>query len=373
MGLRSGLFLAFALVIMITVLSLGAFHITFSPSTEEKSQGTSFNFAVYLRRIDWGQRSFDTYIEVSIEAWPENLSEFEVFMERWGEWGWTRIHLYPWEGGPQYSYRGNATTVLHFQGPTELYPYDRYMLNITFHAVSFGLINENSTWFIPQCQELGFDLTVDSGPVTKKFSTITYDWGDGRESASLNALVFLSRGGSSTGLIMTVLRTCFFLLGSLPLIKPEKLEHRLSICLSLFIFSATFTYALPIPTLTRATLAETLILMLLSGAAMFSVVSVIEKALIEARQSLAVFQFLIEGIVLFSLTNTLNQSLIWLIPPHTAEEYPWASLPPELFISLSFPLLYGYVSVTFFFLLNFVRKNKSKISKRIGAIHVFNR
>jgi len=375
MRLRLGLFLALA-VVMMTLLSLSvASHGSFQ-SKEEKPPlpETNFQFFVTLRRIDWGEHNINSYIEVYFTSFPYNLNEEPYnttgrYRQVWTDG--TNIHMNSFTSG---QLRGNVTTPFNLRGPPEYYPLDRYLLNITFTLPSFGLINETNTWIWLRCQEGEFDWNVE--PQSKewrepKFSTITYKMQEWGEEVSLNYTVVLFRASSSTNLIIQVLSICFALVGSLPLIKPDKLEHRLSVCLSLFIFAVTFTFVIPIPTITRATLAETLIWVLLSAAGSFSVLSVVEKALFEVRPSLAVVRYFIEGLLIFGLINSLNTSLNWLVPPGDKEF--WVSPLSGLIVSLSFNLIYGYAAVTFVFTFNFIRKNKSRISKRIRAIHLFRR
>lgn len=381
MRLRPGLFLAFPLVMM-TVLSLGVASSSFFQPKEELRE-TNFHFGVTLRRIDWGERAFSTYIEVNFKAFPYNLHD-----EPYNIWG-AGVHVEQWidgaeitmnsfKYGPPYNLRGNVTTTFHLRGPPEYYPFDRYRMNITFTLPSFGLINETNTWIGLQVQEGDFDWALEQVPpeaqyetYVPKFSTITYRMKEWGEEVSLSYNVILSRASTSTNLLIQVLSICFALVGSLPLIKPEKLEHRLTVCLSLFIFAVAFAFVIPAPTITRATVAETLIWILLSAAGGFSVLSVVEKALIEARPSLAVLRYFLEGMFIFGMINSLNQSLIWLIPWQSAREYPGASPLPGLVPSLSVNLLFGYAAVTFFFIFNLVRKNRSKISKRIRNIRIF--
>ncbi len=357
------------LSMLATVFFLGVFPSCSSSSTEEK-QESQFIFLVRLGQIDWENRTIEAPIEIWFQNLPANFknekgqfnfSSILVEFEQWHNTG--GVQLYPREENADISYYGSLpANRFHFRGLTELYPYDSYLLNITFWSPSFGLINENNTMSKPENFAGGFDLREEPGTGDKPF-TLTYEPQEGGEEVVLNFKVYLSRSASSTSLIMQVLGICYLLVGSLSLIKPEKLEHRLSICLSLFIFAVTFTFTIPKPTLNRATLAENLIFILLTGAGAFSVVSVIEKALIEVNQKLAASRFLIEGLVMLFLVSTLRNVLTGLISPQVAAEYPWSSLPPELMFILTVPLVFGYVSVVLAFTLNKVWKNKGKIGR----------
>jgi hypothetical protein len=393
MGLRYALSVVFALV-LITVFSLGFVSSCLSQSTEKseaQTDGTSFRFTVRLTRIDWNARAFDAYVEIFVSASPYNLSDpLCPFLQQWFEGAsyvskesGVPIRLFSSET-PGY-FLGNVTTSFQLVGPTQLYPFDSYMLNLTFvlpfrvrewNVSASSIINQANTRLNIICQVGEFDWATDPatpGGTMPKFSNITYELSTaseggeaGVEWASLSCKTILFRPTSSTNLIMVVLGICYALVGSLPLIKPDRLEYRLSVCLSLFVFAVTFTFTIPVPTTTRTTLAETLILILLTAAGMFSIVSIIEKALIEVRQRLAVCQYLAEGIILLALILQLGSSLT--IPAIGLDtQAPWASVPSTLSPFLNISLFYGYIAVTLAFIFNHVRKNKSRISKRVGA------
>jgi hypothetical protein len=364
------------LFVLATVFFFGAFPYCCSSSIEEGPKA-QFVFIVRLGQIDWETRTLEAPIDIWFENLPDNFknekgeynfSSIPVDFEQWHNSG--QVLLLPEGKDSQIIYHGSLpTNRFNFRGLTELYPFDSYLLDITFRSPSFGLINENNTVTKPENFAGGFDLREEPGTGNKPF-TMTYETQEWGEEVVLNFKVYVSRSSSSTNLIMQVLGICYLLVGSLPLIRPEKLEHRLSVCLSLFIFAVTFTFTIPIPTLNRATLAENLIFILLTGAGAFSVVSVVEKALLEAKQKFAVSRFLIEGLVVLFLVGTLWNALTGLISPQLAAEYAWASFPQELMYLLSVSLLFGYVSVTLVFALNILWKNREKIRKRSMAVRL---
>jgi len=406
MGLRYTLSVVFALV-LITVFSSGFVSNCLSQSTEKsevQTEGTSFRFSVWLTRIDWSARAFDAYVEIYVSACPYNLTDPLLprapFLQQWYEgasigpiYGGVQIPLFSSMmgfPGPN-NYAGNVTTGFQLVGPTQLYPFDSYMLDITFvvplrvrewNVSASSIINQTNTRFNLASRVGEFDWTTDPatpGGTYPKFTNITYELSTasegllaGVEYASLNCKMILFRPASATNLIMVVLGICYALVGSLPFIKPDRLEYRLSVCLSLFVFAVTFTFTIPVPTTTRTTLAETLILILLTAAGMFSIVSIIEKALTEVRQRLAVCQYIAEGIILGVLILQLSSSL-FALTMGLAAQAPWASVPSTLFPSLSISLFYGYVAVTLAFIFTLVRKNKSRISKHVEAMRIFGR
>jgi hypothetical protein len=383
------------------VSSLGFVSSCLSQSTEEskaQTEDTVFRFSIYLTRLDWNARAFDAYVDIYVQASPYNLTDpLPPFLQQWRE-GASYVSKQSGAPIPLFSsmmgasgpdnYAGNVTTGFELVGPTQLYPFDSYMLNITFvlpfrvrewNVSASSLINEANTWLMISCRVGEFDWRVDPSPPPGEralFSSITYELSTasegveaGVEYVSLNSKIILFRPTSSTNLLTVVLGICYALVGSLPFIKPDRLEYRLSVCLSLFVFAVTFTFTIPVPTLTRATLAETLILILLTAAGMFSIVSIIEKALIEVRQKLEVCRYLAEGIVLWALILQLISSLS-ILTNGLDTQAPWASVPSTLSPLLSISLFYGYAAVTLAFIINLVRKNKSRISKRARAIRV---
>lgn len=383
---RNDLFLVFAFV-LVTVFCLG-----FVPKSVAQEEGTNFHFFVYLRSVDWNARSFDAYVAVRFVQSPYNLSYpiapsvQQIYqIEGLDIRGGANFLLFSTSGpGPPYNLEGNVTTSFQLAGPTQFYPFDRYVLNITFllplhvrewNVSASSIINQTNTWCWVTCQVGGFAWTFDppqpQGSMPK-FSNITYQLSTasegvqaGEEWVSLNCKVILFRPASSTNLILYVLGICYFLVGSLPLIKPERLDYRLSVCLSLFVFSVTLTFTIQAPQLTGATLAETLILVLLTAAGMFSIVSIIQKALIEVKQRLAVCQYIVEGLVICFLILSLSSAFTLLAM--SAASMTWASIPPTLSPFLMIGLSYGYVAVT----LAFIWRNRGRIRKRLGAMRIF--
>lgn len=356
---------AASVVILLTVLVFCALP----PCQSQPSggEGPVFIFMVSMGQFDWSTRTVEAPISIEFSNLPANFAEkdekgefvikdIRVEFQQWHNHG--EVTLYPVEEGSQISFRGTLPqNRFNFRGLTELYPYDSYWLNITFKCPSLGLIGEGNTVTKPQTLAAGFSLMEGEGASGKPF-TVTYATEGGVEQAAVNFEVFLYRTPSSIDLIMQVLIICFFLVGSIPLIKPDKLEHRLTICLSLFIFAVTFTFTIPIPALSRATLAESLIFTLLTGAGLFSVVSVVERAIQEARPRLMPSRFVLEGLVVLFLANAVRVALEGLVTPSLAAEYPWAYLPPYLLPILVIALAFGYVILVVAYSANMLWKGR---------------
>jgi hypothetical protein len=166
MGSRCTLSLVFALV-LITVFSSG-FVSKCLPQSSEKSEAqpeaTSFIFWVYLRNIDWSTRTFNVYVDVHFSATPYNLS-YPIAPYVQNRYQSASLDMHDRAGislfsimqqGPPYYFEGNATTSFQLAGPTQLYPFDRYALNITFvlplhvqewNVSASSIINQTNTWF----------------------------------------------------------------------------------------------------------------------------------------------------------------------------------------------------------------------------------
>jgi hypothetical protein len=366
------------LVILISVPLLGVFPFGHSQSSEEPKP--QFIFIVSLGQINWETRTIEAPIQIWFENLPDSfkqkdekgqyvLTKINVEFKQWHNIG--QVTIYRDEEASKISFRGSLPeNRFHFRGLTELYPYDSYMFDITFTSPSFGIIGENNTITKPEILAGGFNLREDWGSGDMPF-ILTYESVGGIEDAVVNFKVYLNRSSSSIDMIYQVLIICFFLVGSIPLIKPERLEHRLSICLSLFIFAVTFSFNIPIPALNRATLAESLIFIQLTGAGLFSIVSVIERALFEARPKFTASRFILEGLVILVLANNLRVTLDGMITPNLATEYPWASIPSVLMPLLSTALVFGYATVVLAHFINFMLKKRdlSETGKGLSAVN----
>jgi len=382
MRLKLWLFLILASALLVFSSSYLISHSnTVLPKKEEKPI-LRFQFWVTFGSVDWQTRSVSTDIWIRIESLPYNHSSIEARIENvfYGydqekkktyqvDGGHATLYLFQTEHGEEgFNYEGNVSIAFRRFGLTEFYPYDIYMVNITFSLPNFGLINENSVelsvYFLGEIEKAG-----------GQFSSVVWDG----EQAKLNYRYFFSRGPSEVHLFLSVIQACYLLLGSTPLINPERLEHRLTICLTLFIFSITFFTTISPPTRTtetwrRMTLSEAMVYALVTGTGYIAVVSVLEKVLIEAKPRLRVCQYAFEGIFLLVTIGTLLGYLGWFSSALMA--YPWQANPAVtgLISGLnSIPWLsYGYVSKTLVFAVRSLR-NRAQISKEVKAIRLFHR
>ena len=352
MGSRSATILT--LTLLMAMISLAGVP-SGSSSPVQQLQKPMFSFTVLLKQMEMQEITADVqidYLNMPSELTPNNLM---VFVEQKREYGGEYNHFEMQVVDPiGHSYRGTQTIVFHPRGNTELYPLDGYALNFTFTVrLPSDLIKSTNTKVGLICLIPGLEGYKEAGTSDDKFDAVTESYSsDGFPEVQLNTSIHLQRGFSSQ-LVMSVLFISFLLLGSLLLIQPNKLEQRLSACLTLFMFSISFTFTIQAPTAlqARATFAETLTFILLIGAGLLSVLSVVEKTLFEERPRFVSLQYPIEGAVLILLSLTLHGQISHFID--ISGGYPWLHLSSTFYILsavLITAILYGYVIKTTLFL-----------------------
>jgi len=378
MRLRFELLIVFAFALLIA-LSSNLILCSHSDLVLAKQKELSFTFWVAFGNVDWTTRSINTQIKARIELLPYNYSHIEVeaanvFYKTEDnytslvEGGQAMFSLFQVSGTENvFSYGGNVSADFRLFGITDFYPFDVYTVNLTFTLQNFGLIDGKNTYVQVDFEEAG----LLGQPQQQSFVS------DG-EFARLNAKFFFDRGYYEPNQFSLVIIICFSLLGSLPLIKPEKLEHRLTICLTLFIFSISFASSIQFPAkpLLWMPLAKALVGSLLAGTGFLAIASVVEKALIDVNPRLKVCQYILEGLFLLliggSLTPAVTQFRAYL---QVISVYPWQATSSHLGIvsgMLAPFVLYGYVAKTFVFAVRPLW-NRAQMGKRIRAIHLFHR
>jgi hypothetical protein len=371
---------AFALLIALSSNLILCSHSDLAPV---KEGGFPFIFWVAFGDVDWTTRSINTQIKARIESLPYNYSHIEVEAANvfyrvennqttQVDGGQAKFRLFQSGGGGNtFIYDGNVSASFRLFGITDFYPYDVYMVNLTFSLPHFGLINENNTYVNVDFEEAGL-LGQSRRP--QLFDSIVLDG----EFVKLNVKFGLDRGYYEPMQFGLIIIICFSLLGSMPLIKPEKLEQRLTICLTLFIFSISFASSIQFPAkpLLWMPFTKALVGTLLAGTGFLAIASVIEKALIDVNPRLGVCQYILEGLFLLliggSLTPATTQFSAYL---QVIRVYPWQATYSLLGIvsGMYAPfVLYGYVSKTFVFVTRPLW-NRAQMGKRIKAIRLFHR
>ncbi|MGQ9597246.1 MAG: hypothetical protein ACUVQY_02910 [Thermoproteota archaeon] len=220
------------------------------------------------------------------------------------------------------------------------------MLDITFRfskdEVPRDFIYQSDIGLGIKCLIPGLSVMEEARDITEN------DWGTG-----LNVRFYLRRTFSRS-LILMVLFISYTLLGSLPLIKPDKLSERLSVCLSLF-FTISFVFTQASTLQAGATLADELTGVILVGVGLFSIISIIEKTILEGKPKLETLQYPVEGAVLLLLSFELHLRLAYYA--NMANQYPWLEFPVLIILIVTtIGILYGFVSKTIFFLIGKRRK-----------------
>jgi len=366
-------------------LNLTSFARSGSVSVVQEGKFSS-QFWFTFGSIEWGgvYPKISTQIEGRISALPYNYSSIEVQVEN-------SLYRYKYEEketitikidggqakfnlsqvkGETFAYWATVSTAFQLFGLAEFYPFDIYMINLTISLPNFGLINETNT----NVDGSSFEAGLQTGRET--FSIV---W-DG-ELARLYTRIVFGRPSSVIHSFFLVMNTTYLLLGSMPLIKPEKLEYRLTICLTLFIFSITFTSTIAPPVkLYRWSVGESLVNALIMGTGFLAVASVIEKALIDARPRLSVLQYVLEGLFLAATIGSLSSPVYLGWFAGAIKDYPWTanpSLQSMLFSPiLAFLLAYGYAAKTFVFVVKSLRnlwRKRTLVSERIKSVRLFHR
>lgn len=343
--------------LLIAFATLSVANGSFQPAQEKPK-----NIIIYItiKRMELGS------IEAQVDITVKNLRQYEkpesplreeikfCIEERHFHYdpgkGWVPSYSHHWiflnlDPVWRESLVGSLTTRFYPEGQEQLYPIDEYMLDITF---KFG---KDIRDFIYQ-SDIGLDIRclIPGLSVVEEARDITEDeWGTG-----LNVRFYL-RGAFSRGLILIVLFISYALLGSLPLIKPDKLSERLSVCLSLFFFIISFAFTQASTFQARASLADELTAIVLAGVGLFSIISIIEKALLEGKPKLEILQYPVEGAVLLFLSFMINLRSAFYA--NMANQYPWLEFPFSIIpIVTTLGILFGFVSKTIFFLIRKLRK-----------------
>jgi hypothetical protein len=368
MAVKFRLFLIFTFV-LVAIFSSGLISCS-EPMKTKQEETSRFNVVISSKSVNLEARSFST----EIQAWlslPYSYSKIECRIENYFyrtegdhtdqiDGGQANLTLF--ETQVDY-YEGNVSAVFRLFGLKEFYPLDSYLLNLTFTLPNFGLITENNTDFIMYLGE-------DYGWGSVHFDVI---W-DGEMAIISTHLEFIRGSGTSaTASLMSVLICSFCLLGSTTLIRPERLEYRLTICLTLFIFSISYSSTMKVDGLS---LGEAIINGLLFGTGLFAVVSIIEKALIEVNPRLSVSHYVLDGGFLIMTATSLTAAGSLGLLADRLKAYPWQASPTVVSLLsgiLAIPLLYAYIPKTSIFVVHSLWKNRVRIKQRVKSSRLFGR
>jgi hypothetical protein len=351
-----------AYLLLVAFLSMSVLCVEgFSHQPTQKKEGTFYAFIVSLKQMEI--EGTETYIEILFNDFPYEAEMIIVNVETRNPFsfniGGGRCYLQR-DNPNNRIYRGNITVFSYPEGSTELYPLDSYLLDFNFtvyvrftpqkEEIPENFIKQSDLSLGYHCLIPGLD-EVEYQQQANGVSSLAYD----EKGTHFSSKVYLQRWYSSQ-LIMVVLLMSYFLLGSLLLIKPERLDQRLSVCLTLFLFAISFNFTMKPPDVyqARATLGETLTFFLLIGAGSVTILSIIERTIFEAKPKREVLLYIIEGLALFGLSSTLYSTLNYystLVKP-----YPTQSYHPSFAFLFITAILYGYLAKTIPFLVSRIQK-----------------
>lgn len=319
-----------------------------TPANDNKQ----FQFSVNFIEPDWEHMTIDANISSTINRvpWNDILISTTVqnvfYVEGQGifYWGVTAYNMVPsknetTDGTTLMTYTNQTTAKFWLIGLAEFYPYDAYLLNLTFTFIDDGLANENNT-----SVELNFPWWRFWGWTIEKTTTITHTG----VIAKIISTAKMSRSNLTGSPYATILMLMFFILGA-PFCKSSKtLEHRLVVYVAILIFSATFlfqiTERLP-PRALSLSFIEVLVLTLMTAASFFIFLSIAENALIYEYKVTSKIkgEIILEtfGMVLF-IVLFLSQVQPYVNVAQTT--FPWVNIPGqyELMLYSSFGLLLKY-------------------------------
>ena len=313
-----------------------------------------FEFIIDFAEPDWSHRSINATISSKISSFPSSfltipctLMNLFYFKGEPTHGGWVRYDMVPSE-----TETVNETTLVTFVNQTtaefrllglaEFYPYDSYLLNLTFSFPDNGFANNNNT-----SVEMNFPLWGLYGwRIDTEIIRITHE-GD---FVKIRSATRMTRSSYVIEPLRFILWIMFGVLGTSFLISPKNLSIRLTLYIAVLLFSISFFFqssAMAPPRYGSLSLLENLILDLLLAASVFLMFSVAEKVAIydyktvpEIRGALSIETagVIITAFYIFrhfdAYVNLAESHFSWVTIPH---------LGYELTLLLSFGLLMKYI------------------------------
>lgn len=348
-----------------------------SATTTENNQ--RFEFIVDFADPDWNHMTINATISSTFSELPSSLFSISCTV--------TNSHYFgdePWYGGwvkydvvPSETKTVNETTLVTFVNETtarfwligisEFYPYDSYLLNLTFTFADDGLANENNT-----SVEMNFPWWRFFGWEIETTTAIKREI----DFAKIVSTATLSRSSWSLTPYRFILLIMFAVLGVSFLINPKDLQSRLTIYIAVLLFSITFFFQITSTAPPRGgslCLLESLILGLLLGASAFLLLSVTEKVGICDYKILPEVRgtFLIETIavifVAFYMLGNFNAYV-------TAAEvhFPWVEIP-YLGFELVFALSCGILAKYMYYVGQYIGKGIERLGSWLKNLRIRSR
>jgi len=261
---------------LLPILLLSVFSVSAQIVEKEK---TTIRLLVHVFDLDVNNRNAAIKMHVTVDRFPFNVSEVIVGITGGGDLK-VLCHnsLGARDGTWMFKGETNQTDWL-LEGKAENFPFDSYRL--IFRVSDISLQGDNFTLSQGDALFTGAKST-SLKEQWEQFDSLPrlYDWANNKvefivgRTLSTRLMAFLN-------LILPIL-LCFFLLGATHLSDPEKdIGNRLTINLSLFIFSSTFMIHLQnfIPQRSGLSFPELLVSILVSSNAIFAIFSLVGKYL----------------------------------------------------------------------------------------------
>lgn len=289
----------------------------------------SFILRVIVNKIDWTRLEADVKIRVTINSLPYNSSSIGCIVHNHYDYminnkkrriygGTIQITInqtYHWtyNGKTYYRYSGEKSGKLRLFGRPEFYPYDSYMVNLTFAIPYFGMKDESlfsvDSYFD---NESWFQETV---PPKISFR----DW------AHINYKIYFRRQPYTFWYLEMILSFAFLFLGGVFVIDAYELRHRLNIIIPLSIFVATFYFKVPLPHRTGMTFYEIMLFILFFAISIVGFISILVYALIKKFECANEVGYFLDSLILL-----ITIGFVYIIHGQfvvTTKYYPWVAIP----------------------------------------------
>ena len=253
-----------------------------APPIMQKLWQNSFNIWLYLDifSVDQVQKHVTAKITLWLVDFPQNATEVDVILN-----GGSNIEIKCRRVGDRL-YKGESQlTSWSFYGIGEMYPFDSYKLRLKivdsflFHSENRTYIYENAMFNISQSRSFARFI----GPNTESLEGV---WGldENRELPiqyiDKECIVTLERRPLvpvAVSLLPIIL--CYFLLGCSLIIPRKKLNSRLEVYLSLFVFAPMFLLMIQIflPCRSSFSIPEVLLVNLMISTGIFAIASILSR------------------------------------------------------------------------------------------------
>lgn len=252
------------------------------------------------------------------------------------------------DGTEYFNYKDEHSIDFRFFGSSELYPFDSYFLNLTFSFQDYGEIR-NDTEIIVEARML---FEHQSGWNVEPYTEVALIRPDtNQDFAYINKAVLLTHMKWSVIPLLTVLTMGFLVLGSVVFIDPDDLRSKSALYTAMFVFFGTFyfNFSANVPKRYSLSVGENMILLLIAGAAIFLVSSIIQYKLSKLHKFINSGSFiskLLDQIMIFLPILIVIWTVLSLFGSarSLAQRYFWINIPSEFPYVLSL-IVFGLIQL----------------------------